>query len=108
MINNFKIGNFIKEMEQDSIKYIYQIKDKKLLVIDSFGIYNIKSFKPNYVLLRNSPKINLNRLIDSLQPDMVIADGSNYKTYITKWKNTCKNKKLLFHSTREKGAFIIK
>jgi competence protein ComEC len=108
MITNFKIGNFISKMEQDSIKTVYGIKDKKLLVIDSFGIFNIKSFKPNYVLLRNSPKLNLNRLIDSLQPEMVIADGSNYKSYVNRWENTCKNKKLLFHSTSEKGAFIIK
>ena len=108
MITNFKIGNFISKMEQDSIKTVYRIRDKKLLVIDSFGIYNIKSFKPNYVLLRNSPKLNLNRLIDSLQPEMVIADGSNFKSYVNRWENTCKNKKLLFHSTSEKGAFIIK
>ena len=108
MINNFKIGNFITKMEQDSIKSVYQIKDKKLLVIDSFGIYNIKSFKPNYVLLRNSPKINLNRLIDSLQPEMIIADGSNYRSYVNRWKNTCINKKLPLHSTSEKGAFIIR
>jgi competence protein ComEC len=108
MITNFKIGNFISKMEQDSMKTVYRIKDKNLMVIDSFGIYNVKSFKPNYVLLRNSPKINLNRLIDSLQPEMIIADGSNYKSYVNRWENTCKNKKLLFHSTSEKGAFIIK
>ena len=108
MINNFKVGNFIAKLEQDSIKSIYEIKDKKLLIIDSFGIYNVKSFKPNYVLLRNSPKINLNRLIDSLQPEMVIADGSNYKSYVNRWGITCVNKKLPFHSTSEKGAFIVK
>jgi len=108
MINNFKIGNFIKNLEQDSIRSVYQFNDKKLLVIDSFGIYNIKSLKPNYVLLRNSPKINLNRLIDSLRPEIVIADGSNYKSYVNNWKKACINKKLPFHSTSEKGAFIIR
>ena len=108
MINNFKIGNFIAKMEQDSIRSVYKFKNKNLLVIDSFGFYKIKSFNPNYVLLRNSPKINLNRLIDSLQPEIVIADGSNYKSYINRWKTTCINKKLPFHNTSEKGAFIIK
>ena len=108
MITNFKIGNFIDKMEQDSIKSFYLMNDKKLFVIDSFGIYNIKSFKPNYVLLRNSPKINLNRMIDSLHPEMIIVDGSNYKPYVNRWKTTCINKKLPFHNTSEKGAFIFK
>jgi competence protein ComEC len=108
MIKNFKIGNFITKTEEDTIEAVYQIKDKKLLIIDSLGIYKVKSFKPNYVLLRNSPKINLNRLIDSLQPELIIADGSNYKSYVNRWESTCTKKKLPFHSTSEKGAFIIR
>lgn len=108
IIKNFKVGNFIGNMEQDSIKSIYQINNKMLLVIDSLGVYNVKTFKPNYVLLRNSPKINLKRLIDSIHPEYIIADGSNYKSYIDVWKRNCNKQKLPFHSTSEKGAFIIK
>ena len=78
-----------------------------MLVIDSLGVYNIKSFQPDYVLLRQSPKINLNRLIDSIQPKYIIANGSNYKTYISQWERVCKKRKLPFHQTSKKGAFII-
>ncbi|MGM5469533.1 ComEC/Rec2 family competence protein [Flavobacteriaceae bacterium LMO-SS05] len=108
VIKNFKIGNFITHIKEDTITTVYQINGKKLLVIDSFGVYNIKTFKPNYVLLRNSPKINLNRLIDSLQPEFIIADGSNYKSYIDRWETTCTKQKLPFHKTSEKGAFMIR
>lgn len=108
VIKNFKIGNFIAQTEEDAIQAVYQINNKKLLVIDSLGVYKVKSFKPNFVLLRNSPKINLNRLIDSLQPELIIADGSNYKSYVANWKNTCTKQKLPFHSTGEKGAFIMR
>ena len=86
----------------------YQINNKKLLVIDSLGVYNIKSFRPNYVLLRNSPKINLNRLIDSLHPELIIADGSNYKSYVARWEALSRKQKLPFHNTSEKGAFTIR
>ncbi len=71
------------------------------------GVYNVKRFKPDYVLLRNSPRINLERLIDSIKPTCIIADGSNYKTYVKRWEKTCLNRKLPFHQTGTMGAFEI-
>ena len=106
--SNFKIGNFITKTEENNIEFFFQIHNKKLLVIDSLGIYNVKTFKPNYVLLRNSPKINLNRLIDSIHPELIIADGSNYKSYVARWETLCRKQKLPFHNTSEKGALIIR
>ncbi|WP_452221765.1 ComEC/Rec2 family competence protein [Lacinutrix salivirga] len=107
MILNYKISNHIKRTYEDSLKSLYLIGDKKLLVIDSLGIYSLKSVKPDYVLLRNSPKINLKRMIDSLKPRLIIADASNYKTYVKRWSTTCTKQKLPFHYTSKKGAFII-
>ena len=43
------------------LKKIIAPKTKNILVIDSLGVYNVKSFKPHIVLLRNSPKLNLKR-----------------------------------------------
>ncbi|RKE98378.1 ComEC/Rec2 family competence protein [Ichthyenterobacterium magnum] len=107
VISNFKTGNFISEVDESSIESIYTINNKLLLVIDSLGVYNTRSFRPHYVLLRNSPRLNLQRMIDSLQPKHIIADGSNYKSYVKRWKQTCIKQKLPFHQTNKKGAFII-
>jgi len=107
MITNYKVGNSIKTIELDSINSIYKIKDELLLVIDSLGVYKT-SFKPDYILIRNSPKINLIRLIDQLQPKLIIADGSNYKSYQERWLQTCLKKEIPLHQTSKKGAFIIK
>ena len=105
-VTNYKVGNYIATIELDSINSIYRIHDKLLLVIDSLGIYKT-SFKPDYLLLRNSPKINLNRLIDHLEPKLIIADGSNYKSYQERWFETCTKKEIPFHQTSNKGAFIV-
>ncbi|MFG6686263.1 ComEC/Rec2 family competence protein [Mariniflexile sp. HNIBRBA6329] len=107
IIKDYIVGNHIKTVEQDTFESVYFFNKKKLLVIDSLGIYNIKSFQPDYILLRQSPKINLNRLIDSINPMYIIADGSNYKSYIAHWESICKKRKLPFHQTSKKGAFII-
>ncbi|KAB1068948.1 ComEC family competence protein [Tamlana haliotis] len=108
MIRNYLIGSQATLTKQDSIKNVYQLDNKVLFLVDSLGFYGIKDFSPNYVLLRQSPRINLSRLIDSIKPNHIIADGSNYKSYINQWKAICKKRKLPFHHTGEKGAFIIK
>ncbi len=106
-INDYSVGSLIETIKEDSIYPIYQLNNKTLLIVDSLGIYNIKSLKPDYVLLRQSPKMNLNRLIDSINPQQIIADGSNYKSYVARWEAICKKRKLPFHQTSKKGAFII-
>ena len=107
IIKDFTVGNHIKTIKKDTLKSIYILNDKKLLVVDSLGVYNIISFEPDYVLLRQSPKINLNRLIDSIKPKYVITDGSNYKSYVKRWEIICLKRKLPFHQTSKKGAFVI-
>jgi competence protein ComEC len=108
MVNDYVIGAAIKTQSTDTIQHLYKINNKLLLIVDSLGVYNIKSIKPQWVLLRQSPKINLNRLIDSIRPELIIWDGSNYKTYQERWKLTCEAKKTQFHQTSEKGAFLVR
>lgn len=108
IITDYAVGNHVKTINEAPISNIYQLNKKRLLIVDSLGIYQVKHFNPDYVLLRQSPKINLNRLIDSLNPKYIIADGSNYKSSIRHWANICKKRKLSFHQTSKKGAFVIR
>ncbi len=106
ILTNFIVGEGVNTVKYDSIEHVYSFHNKKLLIIDSLGVYNLKSLEPNIILLRNSPKINLTRLIDSLSPELIISDGSNYKTYQERWSATCEIKKIPFHQTDKKGAFV--
>lgn len=107
MLVNYAINNHISAIKEDSMLPVYKMNNKWLLIIDSLGLYKVSSFKPDLILLRNSPKINLVRIIDSLKPKLIIADGSNYKSYVKRWEATCKNKKIPFHHTYKKGAFVL-
>ncbi|MEP5339964.1 MAG: ComEC/Rec2 family competence protein [Algibacter sp.] len=104
---DFIVENHIENIQNDALKSLYLLNNKTLFIIDSLSTYNVKSFQPDYILLRQSPKINLNRLLDSIKPKVIIADGSNYKSYIKRWESICKKRKLPFHQTGKKGAFII-
>ena len=103
-IKEYLIAQKVKNIYIDSIPSIFKYRDKFLLIIDSTGIYPVK--KAAIILLINSPKINLERALDSLQPDLVIADASNYFSYVNRWEKTCKKRKLPFYYTGTKGAFI--
>ena len=92
----------------NNIKNVYVFHDKNILVIDSIGIYNLKNYSSNYILLRQSPNINLVRLITKLNPELIIADASNYKSHIALWQKTCENYNIKFHYTVTDGAFIEK
>jgi len=104
---NYSRKTGLNKIRYDGIKNVYKINEELLLVIDSFGIYQGTSFKPTYILMRNSPKINLKRLIDSFHPKLIISDGSNYKTYQTRWEATCKEHNISFYKTPEKGHIVL-
>ncbi|MDX5586394.1 MAG: hypothetical protein QNK20_16025 [Aureibaculum sp.] len=90
------------------IRNVFAFHDKNILVIDSLGIYNLKNYSEKYILLRQSPNINLARLIKKLNPELIIADASNYKSHIALWQKTCENHNIKFHYTVTDGAFIEK
>ena len=106
-VRDYLVKTHINHLIEDTLRNVYQFQDKNILVIDSLGIYNIKKFHPDAILIRNSPKINLTRLIDSLHPKIIIADGSNYKSYANRWQVTCEKENISFHNTATQGAFIF-
>ncbi|MFO7673191.1 MAG: ComEC/Rec2 family competence protein [Lutibacter sp.] len=112
-IANFKmaylVGAGLDDMlPSEKIKTLYHLNDETILIVDSLGIYKLNSVKPTIVILRQSPKINLERLLKYLNPKIIIADGTNYKSYLKDWEETCLKTKTPFHNTLQKGAFVIK
>jgi len=105
--NLFRENVPLETVKREILHNYFSIKDKGLLVVDRLGIYKIKGVDPSYILLRQSPKINLDRLLRIFPQAQIIADGSNYKSYVDRWKTTCLAQKIPFHSTYEKGAFRI-
>ncbi|WP_035096716.1 ComEC/Rec2 family competence protein [Aquimarina megaterium] len=110
---HFLFGNYLTKNQATldtvmQLKNIYQYKKQTIMVIDSTSIYAIKSFYPDIIILSNSPKIHLDRVIDSLHPKQIVVDASNYKSYIDQWEISCKKQKIPFHRTDKKGAFILK
>ena len=107
-VNNYKDQLSIKSVCRDSLRSVFRFKRKAILRIDSIGIYDVPSLQPDIIVLSQSPNINLERLIDRYPDIKIIGDGSNYRSDIVRWKATCLKRKIPFHSTYEKGAFVLK
>ena len=108
LLKNYKVGENIQYQNYQKLPNVLQLNKQIILFIDTAGVYNLTDLRQPIVLLRQSPKINLERLINRLQPTIIIADGSNYKSYVRRWKATCLKLQIPFWSTNEQGAYIKK
>jgi competence protein ComEC len=80
--------------------------NNKILILDSLATYPT-GIKPDIILITQSPRINIDRMLHHLKPKMVVADASNYKTLQKDWKASCEKQKIPFHAVGEKGFFKL-
>ena len=107
-INSYLVETHLKVAEVDSlIPNVFTFNHSKIVVIDKNGIYKLPEIKPAIVLINDSPKINFERMLKSLKPKMVIADGSNYKSYLNIWEKTAANNNVEFVNTTNSGTYMI-
>lgn len=106
LIKSYKVGSFSKIIKTDSLQNFYYSNGKKILLIDNSSVYNA-DLSADVVLLVGSPKINLERFLKDHKPEIIIADASNYKSYVQLWKQTCQKYKIRFHSTYENGFYRV-
>jgi competence protein ComEC len=105
-LNSYLVGNFSALQTKTRIQNTAFFNGKKIMIIDSSGIFP-KNIKPDILLLTQSPKINLERLFQTVKPAIVVADASNYKTIQKLWQATCMKQKIPFHATGEKGFYKL-
>jgi len=104
--STYLTGNFSRLSSKKKLQNLMYFKGNKILILDSLGVYPT-SIRPDIVVFTQSPKINLERLLQTTKPKMVVADASNYKTIQTLWKATCLKAKIPFHATDEKGFYRL-
>lgn len=108
IVDAYRVVNGVPPGSYKQMAAMYRWGENSLFIVDSLGLYPPAGAKPKCVLLTQSPKIHLGRFIDSVKPGLIIADGSNYHSYIERWKRSCAQKKLPFHYTGEKGAYFFR
>ncbi len=95
-----------KVVDEPAIENLIDAGKKKILIIDDETMILDFGFNPDIIVLKNAPKINLDRLLKRVHPDIVISDGSNFHSYSRYWRNSCKKFGIKFHDTFQNGAFV--
>ncbi len=104
LLNGFK--NHFQKISFDSLKFIQNFDGKNILHIDSSGIWNFRDLPIDIIALHHSPKINLEKVIRKYQPKIIIADASNYPSYIKRWQHTASQYNIRFIDIN-KGSFVL-
>ncbi|WP_369013511.1 ComEC/Rec2 family competence protein [Flavobacterium anhuiense] len=105
-INSYLVGNSITLSKIKEIKNVLYFKNTKILIIDSTKAYSEK-IQPDILIITQTSRINLDRLLLHIHPKIVIADGSNSNSIQKYWRNSCLKKNIPFHSTKEKGYYQL-
>jgi competence protein ComEC len=105
-IQPYLTANFLKVAKENPVPNLLYVLNKKIVIIDSTGAYP-KNVRPDLLIMRQSPRINLNRVFQTCRPKLVIADGSNFKSSSALWQATCLKEKIPFHNTYEKGFYKL-
>ncbi len=105
-IQSFATANYLTIIKRTLILNFYHFKSNRIAVVDSSASF-VPNVKTDVLLLIQSPKVNLERLIQSAQPEIIVADATNFPYLKHKWQTTCAKAKIPFHDTSEKGFFII-
>ena len=106
ILNSYLVGNFGILSEPKKIKNTLFFNGKKILIVDSTGIY-VDKLQPDILILTQSPKINLDRILAHLHPKIIVADASNSYKIQKIWEASCAKKNIPFHATAEKGFYKL-
>ncbi|HEX8577030.1 MAG TPA: ComEC/Rec2 family competence protein [Flavobacterium sp.] len=105
-VQSYLTTNFSTVTKTEPLKNVHYFKNNKILIIDSLGI-TPAYFKPDIIVVVQSPKVNFDRMLQDYNPKLIIADGSNYKSYVALWERSCEKYKIPFHATAEKGFYKV-
>lgn len=106
LVADYSVGAQIGSVAYQLLKNSYQIGKNRLFIMDNTGIIP-ENLTIDYLMLSQSPKVNLDRILASQNIKLLIADGSNYRSYVANWKATCEQRNIPFHYTGEGGAFYL-
>lgn len=73
-----------------------------LVVIDNNGLY--PDLTHGIIILTNNADIHFESLVNELKPQIILADGSNYKQLVDRWRTRAKQLNQKFLDTYSFGA----
>ncbi len=110
-VESFRLGD-TTSIVSDHFFYknmLVQFYDKRLLVVDGPVNYSgEEKVKLDFLLLRNTPKVNLEELAQMFDFQLIVFDASNKRWRVADWKAECDKLGLDWYDVDEEGALVVK
>ncbi len=105
---NYELEHLFLELSESKKRLnFHKLGNFRIMVIDHSSIKSDFGFEPDILILINSPKINLDRILADIRPKIIVADGSNFSSYKALWGKSAKKSGIVFHDTFKQGAFTL-
>lgn len=104
-IGNYLLKHNARLVKGGSMENAFELQKESWLIVDSSGVYPPRIFD-KVVLSQNAP-VNLERLLEQVQPKMVVLHSSNRKYIADAYIDYLTAKKIPYYDMRTKGAYII-
>lgn len=103
-----QIKNPIGSISMDSISMV-RYKNRMIIMIDSLSLPRPleNDGSPQWLILRNNPKISIKILKKFYNPEMLVFDASCKLWKIEKWQKECEKLHLQSHSIPHRGAWVL-
>ena len=84
-----------------------QFYDKTFLIVDNEAIVTQEKISVDYLIIHNSPRLQIEDLLSSFDCQQIIVDGSNQYWQVEKWKQEGEGLNIAIHDARNDEAFVL-
>ena len=80
------------------------LASRPVIVVDSLGIY--PPIIDGIVILTDNANIHFETMVNEIKPYLILADGSNYKQVVARWRSRATELDQKFLDTYRLGAIV--
>ncbi len=107
LLEDYKTGEGVRDVHFEMLKNSYHLARDEFLVVNEPDQLIKWGLRADILLLSDAPRINLDRYLSAHKPRLIIADGSNYKSFVQRWQKSCNRYDVPFHNTAIDGALEL-
>jgi len=94
-------------LEKKPLPSVLLLDRLRIAVCRDQHAFALADLRPTHLLVAENPKINFDRLLDSLRPQQVVFGGDNHPWRVAQWKISCQKHGIPYYNLSEQGSLKI-
>lgn len=104
------VKSFCSSIPHDTVLFLplknyYRIGNRSFYIVDGSWAMDIGYRSESTLIIRQNPKVNFEKLLQTAAPSFVIIDGSNTPFFIERWQKTMTELRIAHWITSKQGAY---